>query len=144
MPLLRRLALFFALIAVATAVLVSFVEEEVELGVDPGSAAFDQPFSALVLGPTGAVGRELVRQLADTHSCTRVGLVVRDAPEWRLESASDATARVRAVWNLTDVQAAKLTIIPVRLDTLDTDEGRREYASKFAGYQKGFSALGTT
>lgn len=103
------------------------------------------PYSAIVIGSTGAVGRALVRELASSFQCSRVLAVVRDSPDWRLTPGSlDEMRQIRRRWRLTLEQAEKVRIMPIFMETLDRPRTMERYAEKMKGYEKGFSALGTT
>lgn len=103
------------------------------------------PYSAIVIGSTGAVGRALVRELTSSFQCSRVLVVVRDSPDWRLIPGSlDEMRQIRRRWRLTSEQAEKVRIMPIFMETLDRPRTMERYAEKMKGYEKGFSALGTT
>lgn len=117
------------------------------IGPDPTpkpvtSSPSSEPYAAIVLGSTGAVGRQLVRELASSYLCSRVGIVVRASQQW---SAMEQSAKmIRKHFRLSPEQAEKITVISVPFEVLETESFMDVYRDKFKGYQKGFSAMGTT
>lgn len=63
------------------------------------SAAAAEPYNAVVFGSTGAVGREVVRALAESEKCRSVVAIVRrvtQVAEWR-KGTTDASSKFNKV-----------------------------------------------
>jgi oxidoreductase len=89
-------------------------------------------YVALVQGATGAVGRELVAELVQSPSCTKlIAVTRREIPE---ATWSDAFPSMDA-----SAAQSKLEIVPV-----DFEELHRDWKKIPAEFDAAFSTLGTT
>ncbi|CBJ28509.1 conserved unknown protein [Ectocarpus siliculosus] len=100
------------------------------------SAAAAEPYKAVVFGSTGAVGKEVVRALAESEQCQSVVAVVRrltPVSEWRGDAAKSKTSGSDANFNKVEVKR-------INYDTLETSLPEQEMRGK----QVVFYCLGTT
>lgn len=90
-------------------------------------------FVALVVGATGAVGRDLVAELVDAAHCSKVvALTRREVPESSWAATFPALSATAA--------AGKLQIVPVDFDELHSEWAKVPVEEANAA----FSCLGTT
>ncbi|CAM9823385.1 unnamed protein product [Ectocarpus sp. 4 AP-2014] len=100
------------------------------------SAAAAEPYKAVVFGSTGAVGKEVVRALAESEQCQSVVAVVRrltPVSEWRGDATKSKTGGSDANFNKVEVKR-------INYDTLETSLPEEEMRGK----QIVFYCLGTT
>ncbi|CAB1117572.1 unnamed protein product [Ectocarpus sp. CCAP 1310/34] len=100
------------------------------------SAAAAEPYKAVVFGSTGAVGKEVVRALAESEQCQSVVAVVRrltPVSEWRGDETKRKTGGSDANFNKVEVKR-------INYDTLETSLPEQEMRGK----QIVFYCLGTT
>lgn len=132
-----------AILALLTVVIPMLLPNEVT-PLPSSSHPDPTPYRALVVGSTGAVGRSLVRFLADSYQVSRVGVVVRHHPQWYHPKESERARHVRKTFRLSVEQAEKVAIIPIQFEVLHHPDAFESYRQTFSGWDKGFSAIGTT
>eukprot|EP00903_Cladosiphon_okamuranus_P010209 g9668.t1 len=100
------------------------------------SAAAAEPYKAVVFGSTGAVGKEVVRALAESEQCQSVVAIVRrftTVSEWRGDSSAGDKANSAADFNKVEVKR-------INYETLETSLPEQQMRGK----QVVFYCLGTT
>ena len=97
----------------------------------PPLRARAMPYSAVVAGSTGAVGREVIAALLRSEDCTRITALIR--------AGSEARAQSRLV------QHSKLSVAVLDWDALIASKGEDAGASALiAGHDLAVNAMGTT
>ncbi|CAM9919174.1 unnamed protein product, partial [Ectocarpus fasciculatus] len=106
------------------------------------SAAAAEPYKAVVFGSTGAVGKEVVRALAESEQCQSVVAVVRrltPVSEWRGDAAKSKSSSSSSS-SSSDANFNKVEVKRINYDTLETSLPEQEMRGK----QIVFYCLGTT
>ncbi|CAM9373987.1 unnamed protein product [Scytosiphon promiscuus] len=101
------------------------------------SAAAAEPYKAVVFGSTGAVGKEVVKALAQSEQCQSVVAVVRrftSVSEWRGDGGGDKTDGAGKA------DFGKVEVKRINYDTLETSLPEQQMRGK----QVVFYCLGTT
>ena len=99
-----------------------------------------EPYTAVVAGATGAIGREVVRLLIDSPSCTQITALVR--------SAASAEAKLSQTALGTPIDSAaktsKLKLVEYDWEALCSQGSDGAAASVFSGCSVAINCLGTT
>ena len=98
----------------------------------------DGPYTAVVAGATGAVGRDVIARLVASDRCKRVTALVRDE--------TTAAARLQSTCEGRSIAASsKLVIKAVDWESIASEEAFSEtWKNLVAGHNLAFNCLGTT